>query len=102
MRVVVAGCAALTAAILVGGIEGRAQQAQERPPDPPAELARPSTTSGDPRIGLKPGLHDAGEATPFRPSSPRPLRRPTARTAPPPRPPRRRRSTRSRPIGSTS
>jgi len=72
MRVAIAGSVALSAALLVGVIEGRAQQppaqpaAQpqpERPPDPvpPSNLARPNPNSGDPRIGLKPGLRDAGE-----------------------------------------
>ncbi len=61
MRFVVAGCLSLSIAV---GLGAQAQQPPPRPPDPipPANLERPSTTSGDPRIGLKAGLHDAGEA----------------------------------------
>ena len=78
MRVVVAGCVSVCLATLAGIVPIRAQQPpapqpqqqpaqpQEppRPPDPipPGNLARPNPASGDPRIGLKPGFRDAGEA----------------------------------------
>jgi hypothetical protein len=65
MRFVVAAGFALGLAIGASAQAPLAPQAPEqRPPDPlaPADLARPSTTSGDPRIGLKAGYHDAGEA----------------------------------------
>jgi hypothetical protein len=63
MRVVTAGLVSVTAALLWAAADPRAQEPQ-RPPDPvpPANLARPNPASGDPRIGLKPGFHDAGEA----------------------------------------
>ena len=66
MRVTIAGCVALSAAMAFGVIEGRAQQQppppppqqqqpEPRPPDPvpPANLARPNVSSGDPRIGRR-------------------------------------------------
>ena len=68
MRFVIAGCLSVAIAAAVSAQQPPQQpppqQQPPRPPDPvpPATLERPSTTSGDPRIGLKAGIHDAGEA----------------------------------------
>jgi len=67
MRFVIAGCLSVAIAVAVSAQqppqEPPPQQAPRLPdPVPPADLERPSTTSGDPRIGLKAGIHDAGEA----------------------------------------
>jgi hypothetical protein len=62
MKFVVAGCLCVSAAfggVLVG-------RAQERPVPPtaqgPAAVKVEGSTLNDPRVGLKPGFHDAGEA----------------------------------------
>jgi len=68
MRFVIAGCLSVAIAAAVSAQQPPQQpppqQQPPRPADPvpPATLERPSTTSGDPRIGLKAGIHDAGEA----------------------------------------
>jgi hypothetical protein len=63
MRFVIAGCLSVAIAVAVSAQQPPQQQPPRLPdPVPPANLERPSTTSGDPRIGLKAGIHDAGEA----------------------------------------
>jgi len=68
MRFVIAGCLSVAIAVAASAQQppqqASPQQQAPRLPDPvpPADLERPSTTSGDPRIGLKAGIHDAGEA----------------------------------------
>jgi hypothetical protein len=81
MKVVAGGCVAVCLALVMTGpaiaghYQGAPAQQQPpaqppppaeppRPPDPvpPANLERPNPNSGDPRVGLKPGFHDAGEA----------------------------------------
>jgi len=62
MRFVVAGGLSLAIAVGVGAQQPQQPPARQPDPVPPANLERPSTTSGDPRIGLKAGFHDAGEA----------------------------------------
>src|SRR5262245_33091556 len=68
MRIVIAVCLAIGVAVAVGAQQppppqAPAQQTPRLPdPVPPSNLERPNPASGDPRIGLKAGYHDAGEA----------------------------------------
>src|SRR5437773_4099387 len=54
----VAACLCVSAAFAVAVLDGRAQ---DRPAPSKVEGA-PSAASNDPRVGLKAGFHDAGEA----------------------------------------